>query len=162
MFTEEELYSLLEEAFEAGYDSALDEILDESEDSSYDLESEMDAYTESLNAEDKDKTRILMKQVKKAGIGKKDRGLIARAAVSSMRTSNVYRNRDKNEDYNSLREKYNKRAGISNKYGERIMDKLKSDKKFNKRFMKASGKAFTKLALKHPDMFKHKAEDDED
>jgi len=44
MFTEEELYSLLEEAFEEGYDSALEEVFEE--DSSYDLEDEMDAYTE--------------------------------------------------------------------------------------------------------------------
>ena len=49
MFTEEELYSLLEEAFEEGYNSAIDEleeVMNESEDSSYDLEDEMDSYAE--------------------------------------------------------------------------------------------------------------------
>ena len=69
MFTEEELYGLLEEAFEAGYDSALDEILDESseEDSVYDLESEMNAYAESdvLSDEDKKKLGFVKKLAKK-------------------------------------------------------------------------------------------------
>ena len=50
MFTEEELYSLLEEAFEEGYNSALEEVFEE--DSSYDLEDEMDAYAEEYDYED--------------------------------------------------------------------------------------------------------------
>lgn len=47
MFTEEEFYAMLEEAFEAGYDDALDEVFDEAEeDSAYSLEDEMDCYGE--------------------------------------------------------------------------------------------------------------------
>jgi hypothetical protein len=49
MFTEEELYSLLEEAFEEGYNSALEEVFEE--DSPYDLEAEMDAYDEASTLE---------------------------------------------------------------------------------------------------------------